>query len=173
MTARQTFRTLGAMTLGAMLAVTAVGCKGVDKGRKSNRTVKASIAAFDPNSDIAFEFGDGGGGGEMPDDYAIRMAFNNSFDGLDSCVGSYKGRKGIASGKQLDGELSISVKLNPKDSQPLGINASISSKHDKDEELKTCLKQAVEKAPFPTYDGAPRIVDFSTELDAGSEWEDE
>lgn len=172
MTARQTLRTLGAMTLGAMLAVTAVGCKGVEKGRKSNRTVKASIQAFDPNADVAFEFGDGGGGGEMPDDYAVRLAFNNSFDGLDGCVGSYKERKGIASSKQLDGEIAISVKLNPKDSAPLGINASISGKHDADDALKTCIKEAVEKAPFPTYDGAPRIVDFSTELDAGSEWED-
>lgn len=173
MTARQTLRTLGAMTLGAMLAVTAVGCKGVDKGRKSGRTVKASIQAFDPNADIAFEFGDGGGGGEMPDDYAVGKAFNASFDGLDACVGEYKERKGIAPSKQLDGELAIAVKLNPKDSAPLGINASISSKHDKDDKLKTCIKEAVEKAPFPTYDGAPRIVDFSTELDAGSEWEEE
>lgn len=161
------------MTLGAMLAVTAVGCKGVEKGRKSGRTVKASIQAFDPNADVSFEFGDDGGGGEMPDDYAIRMAFNNSFDGMDACVGEYKERKGIASSKQLDGEIAIAVKLNPKDSTPLGINASISSKHDKDETLKTCIKSAVEKAPFPTYDGAPRIVDFSTELDAGSEWEED
>lgn len=173
MTIRTTLRTLGAMTLGLALAATAVGCKGVDKGRKSNRTVKASIQAFDPNGDVAFEFGDGGGGGEMPDDYAIRMAFNNSFDGMDSCVADYKSRKGMSSEKQLDGEVAISVKLNPKDSQPLGINASISSRHDKDDQLKTCIKEAVDKAPFPTYDGAPRIVDFSTELDAGSEWEAE
>jgi hypothetical protein len=170
---RTTLRTLGAMTLGLLVATSAVGCKGVDKGRKSNRTVKASIQAFDPNADIGFDFGDGGGGGEMPDDYAIRMAFNGSFDGMDACVASYKDRKGMSASKQLDGEISISVKLNPKDSQPLGINASISGKHDKDDELKTCVKQAVDKAPFPTYDGAPRIVDFSTELDAGSEWQDE
>lgn len=172
MNPRKTLRTLGAMTLGMLVATAAVGCKGVEKGRKSNRTVKASIQAFDPNADIGFDFGDGGGGGEMPDDYAIRMAFNNSFEGMDACVASYKERKGMSAEKQLDGEISISVKLNPKDSQPLGINASISGKHDKDDELKTCLKQAVDKAPFPTYDGAPRIVDFSTELDAGSEWEE-
>jgi hypothetical protein len=161
------------MTLGAMLAVSAVACKGVEKGRKGGRTVKASIQAFDPNADIDFDFGDGGGGGESPDDWEIRTAFDKTFGGMDECVASYKERKGIASSKQLDGELVIAVKLNPKDSAPLGINASISSKHDKDEELKTCIKQAVEKAPFPTYDGAPRIVDFSTELDAGSEWEEE
>ena len=171
MTTRQTLKTLGVMTFGALLAASAVGCKGVDKGRTNGRTVKASIQAFDPNADIGFEFGDGGGGGEMPDDYAIRMAFNNTFESMDSCVGSYKDRKGMAADKQLDGELTISVKLNPQDSAPLGINASISSRHDKDDDLKTCIKEAVEKAPFPTYDGAPRIVDFSTELDAGSEFE--
>lgn len=172
MNPRKSLRTLGAMTLGMLVATAAVGCKGVEKGRKSNRTVKASIQAFDPNADIGFDFGDGGGGGEMPDDYAIRTAFNASFEGMDACVAAYKERKGMSAEKQLDGEISISVKLNPSGS-PLGINASISSAtHDKDEDLKTCLKQAVDKAPFPTYDGAPRIVDFSTELDAGSEWEE-
>ncbi len=172
MNPRKTLRTLGAMTLGVMVAASVVGCKGVEKGRKSNRTVKASIQAFDPNADIGFDFGDGGGGGEMPDDYAIRTAFNASFDGMDACVAAYKERKGMSADKQLDGEISISVKLNPKNSQPLGINASISSKHDQDDELEMCVKEAVDSAPFPTYDGAPRIVDFSTELDAGSEWQD-
>jgi hypothetical protein len=170
---RHSTTTLGALTLGALLAATAVGCKGVDKGQRGNRTVKANIQAFDPNADLNLEFGDGGGeGGETPDDYGVRNAFNASFDGMDACVTEYKARKGMKPEKQLDGEVEVSVKLNPKQSRPLGINASISSHHGKDEVLATCIKEAVDKAPFPTYSGMPRVVDFSTELDPGSEWED-
>ncbi|MFO0636448.1 MAG: hypothetical protein U0168_26760 [Nannocystaceae bacterium] len=173
MTKTKSLQSFGAMTLCVFVGLAAVGCKGVDKSRASKRTVKASIQAFDPNADIGFEFGDGGGGGEMPDDYEIRKAMDSSYGDLDSCVADYKSRKGIKAEKQLEGDLAISVKLNPKDSRPLGINASISSHHDRDEQLKTCLKQAVDKAPFPTYDGAPRIVDFSLELDPGSVYEEE
>jgi hypothetical protein len=173
MNPRHTIRTLGALTLGALLAASAVGCKGVDKGQRGNRTVKASIQAFDPNADINFEFGDGGGeGGETPDDYSIRKAFDQSFEGMDGCVAEYKARKGMKAEKQLDGEVNVSVKLNPKQSQPLGINAAISSHHGKDEKLATCIKEAVDKAPFPTYSGMPRVVDFSTQLDPGTAWED-
>lgn len=173
MTSSKTIRTLGALTFGTLLAASAVGCKGVEKGQRGGRTVNASIQAFDPNADINFEFGDGGGeGGETPDDYSVRQAFNQTFDGMDACVADYKSRKSIKAEKQLDGDVSVSVKLNPKHSQPLGINASISSKHGKDEQLATCIKQAVDKAPFPTYAGMPRIVDFSTQLDPGSEWEE-
>ncbi|HWB78839.1 MAG TPA: hypothetical protein VG755_27950 [Nannocystaceae bacterium] len=159
------------LTLGALVAF---GCKGVDKGKRGGRTVKASIQAFDPNADIGFEFGDGGGeGGETPDDFTVRSEFEKSLPGVDQCVADYKTRKGMKAEKQLEGDVSLSVKLNPKHSQPLGINASISSKHDKDDSLKTCIKEAIDRAAFPTYNGMPRIVDFTFELDPGSEWVDE
>jgi len=172
MTQRQLIRTLGAMTLGALIAASAVGCKGVDKGRKG-RTVKASMQPFDPNADMSFEFGDGGGdAGASPDDFEVRSALDRQLGTMDGCVADYKAKKGIKPEKQLEGDVSISVKLNPKASTPLGINASITSDHDKDEGLKSCIKEAVDKAPFPTYAGVPRVVDFAFELDPGSEWED-
>lgn len=172
MTPRKSLQFLGVMTLGLFVGVAAVGCKGAEKGRKSSRTAKASIQAFDPNADVAFEFGDGGGGGEIPDEYGVKLAFESRFDAFDGCVAEYKERKGIAAEKQLDGEVSISVKLNPKASAPSGINLDLSSKRHDDEQLKTCMKKAIDEAPFPTYDGAPRVVDFSTELDPGSAIED-
>jgi hypothetical protein len=171
MTPRQMIRTLGVLTFGALVAF---GCKGVDKGKRGGRTVKASIQAFDPNADIGFEFGDGGGeGGETPDDYDIRRAVDEKLSDMDQCVLDYKTRKGMKADKQLDGDVSLSVKLNPKHSRPLGINASISGKHDKDDPLKTCIKEAIDRAAFPTYNGMPRIVDFTFELDPGSEWVEE
>jgi len=171
MTQRQTIRTLGVLTLGALVAF---GCKGVDKGKRGGRTVKASIQAFDPNADIGFEFGDGGGeGGETPDDFTVRETLNGSLGGVDQCVADYKARKGMKPEKQLDGNVALAVKLNPKSPRPLGINASITSKHDKDESLKTCIKETIDNAPFPTYNGMPRIVDFEFELDPGSEWVEE
>lgn len=173
MTPRQLIRTLGAMTLGASIAIAAVGCKGVDKGRKG-RTVKASMQPFDPNADIGFEFGDGGGeGGASPDDYEVRSALDQQLPHMDTCVADYKAKKGIKPEKQLEGDVSIAVKLNPKSHAPLGINTKITSDHDKDESLKTCIKEAVDKAPFPTYAGMPRIVDFEFQLDPGSEWVEE
>jgi hypothetical protein len=169
MTPRQTIRTLGVLTFGALLAV---GCKGVDKTKRGQRTVKANIGAFDASADMDLQL-DGGGGGEMPDDYDVRNAFNSSFDGMDACVADYKSRKKIPVEKTLEGAIALSVKLNPKDSHPLGINASIGGHHGKDEQLKTCIKESVDKAPFPTYDGVPRVVDFETELDPGSQWVEE
>lgn len=168
MTPRQTIRTLGVLTFGALVAF---GCKGVDKGKRGGRTVKASIQAFDPNADIGFEFGDGGGeGGETPDDFSVREAVNQQLGGMDQCVADYKARKNIKPEKQLDGDVALAVKLNPNDPPPLGINVKIVGSHGKDEGLKTCIKETIDKAPFPTYKGMPRIVDFEFELDPGSEW---
>jgi hypothetical protein len=168
MTPRQTIRTLGVLTFGALVAF---GCKGVDKGKRGGRTVKASIQAFDPNADIGFEFGDGGGeGGETPDDFSVREAVNQQLGGMDQCVADYKARKGMKAEKQLEGDVALAVKLNPHAPPPLGINVKIAGSHGKDEALKTCIKETIDQAPFPTYKGMPRIVDFEFELDPGSEW---
>ena len=88
-----TTKTLGAITMAALLGGALVGCKGADNGRKQ-RTVKATIGTFDPNADVELDL-HGGGGGERPDDYDIQMAFNQTFGGMDECVTTAKDRKGV------------------------------------------------------------------------------
>jgi hypothetical protein len=165
-------RTLGLLALGLVTATAAVGCKDPQVKGSRGRTVKATIAEFDPNAVLELNLG-GGGGGERPDDYAVGLAFNAAFPAMDECVAKHKEKKGMSTDSMLAGDLSVAVKLNPKEARPLGVNATLPGKYDRDSDLKDCIRDAVATASFPTYDGPPIVAEFETQLDAGSEWEDE
>ncbi len=155
--------------LGALIAITAAGCK--EPKVKRGRTVKATIATFDPNADVVLDLDKYGT--ERPDDYAAQLAFNQSFEGIDACVLAAKERKGISVDKVLKGDMDIAVKLDPLKGKANAVNATLPGRYDKDAKLKECIRGAVAGVQFPSYDGPPVVVEFSTELDAGSEWEDE
>ena len=175
MTPRTIVRRLGLSTLALGFAFSVVGCKGVDKGSRSQRTVKASIGTFDENADVELAIGDGGGEGERPDDYEVGKGFEASWGGLDQCVASYKQRHNMKPESQLDGEVDFAVKLNGGGkSKPLAVNATFSSKKlDKDAELKDCMRNAVGSSDFPKYHGPHVVAKFNTQVDAGSEWEED
>lgn len=166
-------RTLGLLMLGLVTATAAIGCKDPQVKGSRGRTVKATIAEFDPNAVMELNLGGGGGGGERPDDYEVQLAFNQSFGAMDECVAKHKEKKGMSADSMLAGDLSVAVKLNPQEPRPLGVNATLPGKYDRDSDLKDCIRDAVATAQFPTYDGPPIIAEFETQLDAGSEWEDE
>ena len=162
--------------LTTLLAVSGLilvgGCKEPDlsggkRGRK--RVVKANVAEFDPNADIDL---DAYFGNERPDDYQIQVAFEQTFDAMDMCVNKAKNELGVAKTNQLHGEAKFAVKLNPKSSRPMGVNADLPKKYAQNATFKSCMREAVAAAPYPTYEGPPLVVNFETEIDPGSEWED-
>ncbi|MCX4245060.1 hypothetical protein [Paraliomyxa miuraensis] len=163
-----------ALTVPALaLVLAAVGCKDpeIKQAGRSTRTVKASISTFDPNADVAIDFE---GGTQRPDDYAVQMSFNQAFAPMDACVVAAKERKGIAADQALPGDVDLAVKLEPKTGKAAAVNATLSAgKLDKDTVLKDCIREAVATVQFPKYDGPPVVVELSTQLDAGSAWEEE
>jgi hypothetical protein len=168
LTHSRTFATLASVALIAGLTIT--GCNKTSEGRAKARTVKASMAEFDPNADLDL---DAWGGSERPDDYAVQMAFNATTEQMDACIAEFKTAKGIKTEKQLDGDFKAMVKLNPKKSTPLGVNAELPAKYASDAKLTQCMRDAVGAAPYPTYDGPPIVVEFTTQLDAGfAEYDD-
>lgn len=161
-----TRKPLGALALATLMAVAATGCKEPEikaGGRNAARTVKANIGAFDPNADYAIDMNRGG---ERPDDYAVQMAFNQSFAALDQCVLAAKERKGISADTQLEGDLDLQVKLDPS-GKATGVNTTLPAKWAKDEALQSCIRDAVAGVQFPQYDGPPVVAEFYTQLDAG------
>ncbi|HET6584719.1 MAG TPA: hypothetical protein VFG69_14780 [Nannocystaceae bacterium] len=172
MTPRSLVRRFAITTLALGLAASVVACKGVDKGQRSQRTVKASIGTFDENADIELAIGDGGGDAGRPDDWEVNQALEQSYPALDACVAEYKQRKGIKPESQLEGDIDFAVKLNGGGkTKPLGVNATISSaKLDKDHQFKDCMREAVGNLDFPKYHGPHVVAKFSTQIDAGSEY---
>lgn len=162
-------RSFGALALATLMAVAAVGCKEPEikqAGRSAGRTVKASIGTFDPNADLGLDLSQFGG--ERPDDYEVQMALNQSFAGMDACVAAVKERKGLAADSQLEGDLDLQVKLEPKTGKAMAVNATISGKYAKDQQLGDCLREAVAKVDFPKYDGPPVVAEIYTQLDGGT-----
>jgi hypothetical protein len=162
---------IGVVAMAAMMAV--AGCKKAEptKGRRTARLVKAAVASFDPNADIVLDLD--AYGSERPDDYEVQLAFNQSFDAMDTCVAQHKAGKKIKSETQLRGDMQIAVKLNPKKGAPIAVNAKLPRRYDRSSKLKECIREAVAGVAFPKYDGPPLVAEFETELDAGSEyWED-
>lgn len=159
--------TPGALLLSALMAVAVFGCKEpeIKQAGRKGRTVKATVASFDPNADVVLDLDKYGS--ERPDDYAAQMAFHQAFEPMDQCVVSAKQRKGMAPEKILAGDVDVAVKLEPKTGKPSAVNATL-SKHDKDTILKECIREAVAGVQFPSYDGPPVVVEFYTELDAGT-----
>lgn len=161
-------QSLGALALVTLMAVAATGCKEPEikqTGRSAARTVKANIGSFDPNADVTLDLEKYGS--DRPDDYAVQMAFNQSFAALDQCVAAAKERKGIAADTQLEGDLDLQVKLEPT-GKAVGVNTTLPSKWSKDEALQSCIRDAVAGVQFPPYDGPPVVAEFYTQLDAGT-----
>jgi hypothetical protein len=132
-------------------------------GAAAPNAVGANIAEFDPNADISLDMDKYGT--ERPDEYQVQQAFFGQFGAIDECVWAEKDRRG--SERQLPGDVALSVKLNPEQSRPFGVNATMPDGLSKAEKLANCLREAAASAPYPTYDGPPVVVDFEMELDPG------
>jgi hypothetical protein len=161
-------KTFGALALASLMAVAAVGCKEpeIKQGGRAGRTVKASIADFDPEAAVTLDLDKYGSA--RPDDYEVQVAFNQSFAGIDACVLSVKERKGMSADTQIPGDLDIAVQLEPKTGKAAAVNATLPGKYDKDSNLKDCVRDAVAQVAFPKYDGPPVTAVFYTQFDAGS-----
>jgi hypothetical protein len=132
-------------------------------GAAAPGSVTANVAEFDPNADISLDMDKFGS--ERPDQYEVQQAFFGQFGALDECVLAEKDRRGDEA--QLLGDVSMAVKLNPEQSRPFGVNASLPDAHARSSKLQDCLREAAASAPYPTYDGPPVVVDFEFELDPG------
>jgi hypothetical protein len=168
-----TLRVLGKLTLmSAALAVSVAGCKKPDaRSSRGARTVKASVAEFDP-ANVELDLNKWGT--KRVDDWLVQEAFNRSFDGMDRCVAEHKQRKGIPEDRTLGGDAEFEVQLNPSNARPFAVNAKLSDgKLSKDKALRDCLREVVADVGFPTYDGPPQVAAFTVQpLDAGYAWED-
>ncbi len=168
-------RAMTVMAVAALLVVPTVGCKkSSEGGRAAKRTVKASIAEFDPNADVVLDLN--AYGTERADEWLVQEAFNQSFEGLDRCIAEHKARIGMSEEQTLEGGVSVAVKLDPKKGRPSAVNASFSAKslEKKDHRaLKDCVREVVATVDFPTYDGPPQVAEFEVDpLDPGYAWED-
>jgi hypothetical protein len=126
----------------------------------AHAATRSAVPEFDPNADVVLDMQ---AGGERPDDYAVLQAFEQQFDEFDLCVESSKNGKD----KQLPGDVDVQVLLDPKGERPLGINATLPGKTQKDKNLRECLRTAIAAADYPSYNGVPVVVEFSFELDPG------
>lgn len=162
-------QSFGALALATLMALAAVGCKEPEikqAGRTAaGRTVKASIGTFDPNADLGIDLSNFGS--ERPDDYEVQMAINQGFAAMDACVAAAKERRGISADTQLEGDLDLQVKLEPKTGKAMAVNATLPAKYAKDKTLDQCIRDAVGGVEFPKYDGPPVVAEFYTQLDAG------
>lgn len=162
-------KTLVALSLGALMAVGVVGCKDpeIKAGNRAARTVKANISTFDPKADVVLDLDKYGS--ERPDDYGVQVAFAQSYGGMDECVLEAKERKKMDPESVLhDGMMDISIKLDGPKGKAMAVNATLPGKLDKDSKLKDCIRNAVAEVQFPSYNGPPVVVDFYTEVDAGT-----
>jgi len=142
-----------------LLAALVAGLIGIASG-----TVRANtnVPTFDPNATTVLDID---GGAERPDKQQVLDAFSREYDAIDACVVDSKGDPE----KQLAGEAHVAVLLNPAGATPLGINAELPDTLAKNRKLRECLRGAVAKADYPSYDGPPVVVEFDFELDPGYE----
>lgn len=164
----QSPKTFVALSLGALMTVATLGCKDpeIKAGNRATRSVKATIATFDPNADVVLDLDKYGS--ERPDDYAVQVAFAQAYEPMDVCVLAAKERKKMSPESVLhDGMMDISIKLDGPKGKAMAVNATLPGKLDKDSALKDCIRDAVAEVTFPSYDGPPVVVDFYTEVDAG------
>lgn len=157
-------RTSSRWTLAAIAAVMSLSaCEmkpAEEEGRRVRKVSKANIATFDP-SELKFDIMSAGT--ERPDEEMIQQAFESAFPQFDACVSDEKDRTG--SDSRIPGEIALSVRLNPKESRPIGVNADGPKSLMKREKLINCFREAVAAAPFPTYDGVPVQSDISIEVE--------
>lgn len=162
-------RKVTSWTLAVAMLGLGVACQRPPKGERrvarTVKTVKASIAEFDPNADVAIDLA---AGGENPDEWLIEQALQSNFEKLDACVVATKQKLKLGEDVVLEGDVDFQIKLNPKSPRPFAVNAKLSAeKWDKNAELKDCLRDAIAAANFPKYDGVSRVVEISTQLDPG------
>jgi len=129
----------------------------------ASAAASTSVPEFDPNADVVLDMN---AGGERPDEYSVLQAFEQQYDDFDGCVAKVKKR----ADQKLPGDVEVAVLLSPKGKRPLGVNAQLTSKVPSSESLRQCLRSAVAAAPYPAYDGPPVVVQFSFELDPGSQY---
>lgn len=154
--------------VAAVLAVAACGWKPAEPaGERGRKATMASIASFDPNEDIQFDFD--AYGTDQPDQYAIEQAFATRYGAFDECVAAEKKR--TKNDAQIAGDVSMAIKLNPKAHKPFAVNAELPEGASK--KLGDCLRDAAAAANYPTWDGVPRVVKFSFELDPGGAYVEE
>lgn len=146
---------------GAMAAVAAF--IGTLMSAQPVGAATTTVPEFDPNADVVLDMN---AGGERPDEYSVLQAFEQQYDAFDACVDKAKKR----ASQKLPGDVDVAVLLSPKGKRPLGVNAELDSKLRAAEPLRQCLRTAVAAAPYPAYDGPPVVVQFSFELDPGSEY---
>ncbi len=148
----------------AAIVVTACSWKPAESaGERGRKASMASIATFDPNEDIQFDLN--AYGSSRPDQYAIEQAFATRYGAFDECVAAEKKRRHAE--KQLPGDVSMAIKMNPKSNKPFAVNAELPEEVPS-EKLADCLREAAAAATYPEYDGPPVVVKFSFELDPGS-----
>lgn len=150
--------------VAATMMVVACGWKPAEPaGERGRKASMASIASFDPSEDIQFDLM--AYGSERPDQYGVEQAFATRYGAFDECVAAEKKRRG--SDEQLMGDVSMSIKMNPKATKPFAVNAEMPEGVDS-KKLNDCLRDAAAAATYPKYDGPPCVVKFSFELDPGS-----
>jgi hypothetical protein len=142
-----------------LLAAMVAGLIGLASGSVSANT---TVPTFDPNGSTVMDMD---AGGERPDRQQVLDAFSRTYDAIDQCVMTSKPN---ADG-ELEGDAHVAVLLNPKGSTPLGVNAELPEDQNKNGKLRECLRTAVSRADYPSYDGPPIVVEFDFELDPGFE----
>ncbi|MGB1699363.1 MAG: hypothetical protein ACPHRO_05380 [Nannocystaceae bacterium] len=142
-----------------------------DLDAKRSRAVKANIAEFDPEKDLDFDMNKWGT--ELPDEYDIETAFSRSLEKMDGCVISHKSRAKMGEDDVLEGEAFLAVKLDPKRGRPAGVNVTLPDAIETDKKLSKCIRDVAYKVGYPKYDGPPRVVNLSFELDPGYEMIDD
>lgn len=136
-------------------------------GAAAPGSVTANVGEFDPNADVTLDLDKYGS--ERPDEFEVQQAFFAQFEAIDGCVVDHKRRAGLEDDAVLTGDVALAVKLNPEQSTPYGVNATMPEPYAEADNLRDCLRNAAADAPYPTYDGPSVVVDFEFELDPGYE----
>jgi len=152
----------GVMFRGGALAAVAAFVGTLFSGAPVSAST-STVPEFDPNADVALDME---AGGERPDEYSVLQAFEQQYEHFDACVAKVKKDPD----QKLPGDVEVAVLLSPKGKRPLGVNAALTKKVKASDSLRQCLRTAIAGAPYPAYDGPPVVVNFSFELDPGSEY---
>jgi hypothetical protein len=121
-----------------------------------------TVPTFDPDASTVLDME---AGSERPDERRVLAAFESQYGAFDSCVMNAKPKNDAP----IPGEAQVQILLNPAGATPLGINAELPEPVRRNHELRECLRDAVSRADYPSYDGPPVVVVFDFELDPGTE----
>jgi hypothetical protein len=161
-TAGETRRRCGIMFRQGHQRLLAAIVGGLIGAASMTASANTRVPTFDPNADTVMDLD---AGGERPDKQQVLDAFSQQYDAIDQCVMNSK----PSPDGQLEGDAHVAVLLNPKGATPLGVNAQLPEDIAKNAKLRECLRSAVARADYPSYDGPPVVVEFDFELDPGFE----